>query len=253
MASRSPISPNTPRYQVVAQALMRDIERGKYKVGSMLPTELEICEQFGISRHTAREAIRRLTAIGLISRRAGIGTTVMAQSINSRYTASISDPSELFAFTRSTTLQVLSERWIDIEGPWADILPAAQGQRWMCVSALRLMEGSTEPVSHSYFLIHPAYESVRERMSEPGTTVYRLIEQLHGERVAELKQDIDAIRVPRGIARHLQAKAGSPALRVLRYYIGSHDNLFSVSVSTYPEGRFKLTTRWRLDWTADRA
>ncbi len=247
------MSPKTPRYLVVAQALMRDIERGKYKVGSMLPTELEICEQFGISRHTAREAIRRLTDIGLITRRAGIGTTVKAQAINSRYTASISDPSELFAFTRRTRLKVLSQRWVDIEGPWAEVLPGAQGERWMCVSALRQMEGADEPVSHSYFLIHPAYEAVRERMSEPGVTVYRLIEELHGERGAELKQEIDAISLPRDIARHLHAKGGSPALRVLRYYIGSHDNLFSVSVSTYPEGRFKLATRWRLDWTADSA
>jgi DNA-binding GntR family transcriptional regulator len=238
---------------VVSQALMRDIERGKYKVGTMLPTEHEICERFNISRHTAREAIRRLTDIGLVTRRAGIGTTIQAQSIHSRYIASISDPSELFAFTRRTKLEILSERRILIDGPWAEILPAAQGQRWLCVSALRWMEGANEPVSHTYFLVHPDYESVRARMSEPGVTVYRLIEELHGERVAELKQEIGAIRLPRDIARHLKAKAGSPALRIHRYYFGSHDTPFSVSVSTYPEGRFNLTTRWRLDWTADGA
>ena len=253
MANSSPITPNMPRYLVVAQALMRDIERGTYKVGTMLPTELEICEQFGISRHTAREAIRRLSDVGLITRRAGIGTTVKAQSINSRYTASISDPTEMFAFNRQTRLQVLSEDWVEIKGAWAEILPQALGQRWMRVSALRFMEGSHEPVSHTQILVHPSYEAIRERLTEPGATVYRLIEGLHGERIAELKQEISCISMPKDVGLLMQARARSPALRVLRYYIGSHDHLFSVAVNTYPEGRFKLTTRWRLDWAADKA
>lgn len=248
MATRlSAAAARAPRYQVVAQALIRDIERGKYKVGAMLPTELEICERFDISRHTAREAVRRLSELGLISRRAGVGTTILARSVPSSYVASISDPSELFAFTRQTTLQMLSQDWLDIEGDWAEILPQAQGERWMCVSALRLMERASVPVSHSFFLIHPRYESVRQRMDEPGATVYGLIEELHGEKVAELRQEISAIGMPGDIGRHLRAKAGSPALRVHRYYIDSHDKVFSVSVSTYAEKRFKLSTRWRLD------
>src|SRR5688572_12145983 len=93
-------SKSVPRYITVAQALMQEIESGKLPVGGMLPTEVEICERFGISRHTAREAVRQLTDRGIVTRRAGIGTTIRKNAVNARYTASISDPSELIAFTR---------------------------------------------------------------------------------------------------------------------------------------------------------
>jgi len=48
-----------PRYAVVTQALTEDITSGRYPVGTALPTELALCTQFDISRHTVREALRR--------------------------------------------------------------------------------------------------------------------------------------------------------------------------------------------------
>src|SRR5688572_17361940 len=103
------IGKSVPRYLTVAQALMQEIESGKLPVGGMLPTEAEICERFGISRYTAREAVRQLTERGIVTRRAGIGTTIRNNTVNARYTASISDPSELIAFTKQTRVQVLGE------------------------------------------------------------------------------------------------------------------------------------------------
>src|ERR1035441_3716066 len=60
MRTASPLDATMPRYAAVAKALILEIERGRFPVGEKLPTEQEICERFGISRFTAREAIRRL-------------------------------------------------------------------------------------------------------------------------------------------------------------------------------------------------
>ena len=100
---------------------------------------------------------------------------------------------------------------------------------------------------HSNIVVRPGYEAVRERIREPGVMVFELIEQLYGERIVELRQEISSVRMPANIARSLGVRAGSPALRVLRFYLGSDDTLLSVAINTYPEGRIKLTTRWRRD------
>ncbi|HEY1231660.1 MAG TPA: GntR family transcriptional regulator, partial [Ramlibacter sp.] len=50
------LAASQPRYLQLAQTLLREIEAGKYAVGTQLPTEFELCEQFGVSRATAREA-----------------------------------------------------------------------------------------------------------------------------------------------------------------------------------------------------
>ena len=63
-----------PRYRQVAEKLKSAIEAGEYPVGSLLPTESELCASFNISRYTAREALRRLAEMGLVSRRQGAGT-----------------------------------------------------------------------------------------------------------------------------------------------------------------------------------
>ena len=65
-----------PRYLRISEELLSDIGAGKFPVGSMLPTELELCERFEVSRFTVREALRRLQEMGLLHRRRGSGTVV---------------------------------------------------------------------------------------------------------------------------------------------------------------------------------
>src|SRR5690242_21711670 len=60
-----------PRYLAVANSLIAAISQGRYPVGSTLPTEHELCERFGISRFTAREALRQLLDAGLVVRQIG--------------------------------------------------------------------------------------------------------------------------------------------------------------------------------------
>lgn len=248
--SPSPLHKSAPRYITVAQALMQDIESGRFPVGGMLPTETEICERFAISRYTAREAVRQLMELGLVTRRAGVGTTIHSRTVNPRYTASISDPTELFAFTRKTRVELLGEDRVQIKGEWLKVLPDAAGQHWPRFRSLRYPAGGTEPIAYTETLVHPAYEAIRDRIHKPGQTVYRLIEQLRGEKVQALKQEITCVALSRSVAQLLHARAGSPALRVLRYYLAADETLLSVAINTHPQDRFKLTTRWQLNWNA---
>ena len=42
------------RYAQVARDLTDGIANGRFPVGSLLPTELELCEHYAASRHTVR-------------------------------------------------------------------------------------------------------------------------------------------------------------------------------------------------------
>jgi GntR family transcriptional regulator len=236
----------TPRYQIVADALIADIERGVYAVGDLLPSELEIATRYGLSRHTTREALRCLDGLGLISRRPGIGTLVKARSSQSHYTAAIADLGDLTHHTKQTRLKVLAEEWVTIEGDLIQYLPGAQGQRWLRFRTLRYPAKGGKPISYTEIYVHPVFERIRERINEPDMMVYRLIEEQHGERVRELRQEISAIATPAGIAPLLGTAPGAPALHVVRVYLGKKDALLSVSVNIYPENRFKVTTRWQM-------
>lgn len=65
-----------PMYHQIASELRDQIESGVLEPGSQLPTELDLREKFQASRNTIRDAIKRLTALGLVETRAGQGTFV---------------------------------------------------------------------------------------------------------------------------------------------------------------------------------
>ena len=87
---------STPLYQEIADELLAEIRSGKFAVGAMMPTEMELRERFGVSRHTIREAIRQLDEMGFLTRQAGLGTMIKASEANGTYTQSI-DHSNDFA------------------------------------------------------------------------------------------------------------------------------------------------------------
>lgn len=60
----------------VADELKKQIASGEYKEGDQLPPEPELCQMFGVSRITVREALKKLNMMGLVDIRQGKGTFV---------------------------------------------------------------------------------------------------------------------------------------------------------------------------------
>jgi DNA-binding FadR family transcriptional regulator len=65
-------------YRQVADQLRQLIDSGEYGIGSRLPTERELAQQFGLSRPTVREALIALEVEGRVRIRVGSGIYVRA-------------------------------------------------------------------------------------------------------------------------------------------------------------------------------
>lgn len=62
----------------VTQQLKDKIISGVYKSGDQLPPEGALCEMFGVSRITVREALKKLNMMGMVAIKQGKGTFVKA-------------------------------------------------------------------------------------------------------------------------------------------------------------------------------
>lgn len=248
MPETRPLAAGAPRYRQLADTLIRDIGAGKYRIGALLPPELQLSEQYGVSRHTVREAIRQVAAMGLISRQQGIGTRVTAKSAAPRYTASLSTLSDLFQYTKRTRLKLLAERWITAGADEAAMLRCKPGQRWLKFETCRFPLGEEVPISYTEIYVLPAYEGIRRHLAGRSVWVYGLIEKYYGERIVEVQQEVGALPIAARVAKLLDVRPRSPGLQVLRYYLGSGERLLSMSLNIYPAERFKFSTRWRLGW-----
>lgn len=67
-----------PSYVKIQHYVSEKIQSGDYPVGSKIPSETELAEQFSVSRITANKAIKEMALMGLLERVRGRGTFVCA-------------------------------------------------------------------------------------------------------------------------------------------------------------------------------
>lgn len=65
------------KYQTIADELRFQIRSGKYAAAAALPTEAALCQEYGVSRQTVRQALSLLVSDGLIQRRQGSGSRIL--------------------------------------------------------------------------------------------------------------------------------------------------------------------------------
>lgn len=245
------LSVRQPRYMIVAQALMHDIETGRHGVGSLLPTEAELGQQFNVSRHTVREAIRRLTELGLVSAQAGVGTRVRAQRPVNHYALTAEGLSDLFRYAHEVALRIDSQDEIVADEALAAFLECPPGQKWLRLRGERFVRDEGESIGLVEIHVAASYRAALEGTIRPDAAVYALIERRFGIEVREVRQEISALALDSGQAQRLGVAPGSPGLRVVRKYYSSDGELFEVASNVHPADRFSYASTLRLRPTGE--
>lgn len=237
------------RHALVARQLAEAISSGAYAVGTTLPTELELADQFKVSRATVRTALGNLQQLGLVSRRRKAGTRVEAQVSapeSAGYTHALATVDDLLQYAAQTHRRVE-----EIVGEVADDELAARlqcrpGRRWLRVSSLRVITDKPEapPICWTDVYVNDRdAELVRANIDHYADAIGSLLEQKAGRRIAEVVQTLRAIALPAHLAEPLHAVAHAPALEITRRYLESNSNLLIVSISVHAPEQFAYTMK----------
>ena len=231
----------------VARDLMAGITSGRFPVGSLLPTELDLCAQYGTSRHTMRTAIRQLQDHGLVSRKKKAGTRVEAAAPTSGYRQPLASLEDLIQFGAAHVREVRETTAVTVKADLAEELGCEVGSRWFRISSLRLDDRpGGAPVGWTDVYIDPTYADLGDvARASPDMLISTLIEQRYGRVSAEIRQDVEAIALPATRAAALKAGADTPALRVVRHYLDEAGRIIEISSSIHPAGRFTVSQRMR--------
>ena len=227
-----------PRYAVLGNELQASIERGDYPVGTLLPTELELCERFSVSRHTARAALAQLIRAGLVRRRPGAGTRVIAQNAVMRYEHEIDSVDLLLQYGNTTRLEVLETERGTADASVAQLLETREGKPYLHLRGLRMEEPSRQPIAVTEMLVPVRTGVPAERLLDPTTTARTLARFLDPARLSRVEQVFDAASFTAADAGLLEVKKTAPALRVQRRYRDAKGRLLLVAISLHPPGRF---------------
>lgn len=238
MKKKSAGKKRAPRYRGIADALRDAIGRGRYKVGSCLPTELDLCQAFDASRHTVREALRTLTAEQLIVRRQRAGSTVVAAHAPTVYAQSVTSIEQLLNYPE-TWRKTVASRMVRTDGTLAALLKCGQGEPWFLLSVLRHPKGSATPMCWIDIYLQPRYAGVTRHRNHGNLLICDQIVEMYGETLDRVQMEIEAGLVPARMAKRLKVAAGSPALFVLRRYLNPAGDAFEITLSVHPYQRYR--------------
>lgn len=230
-----------PRYRRLADLLRAEIEAGQHPVGSQLPTESELCEAHEVSRHTVRDALRLLAELGLIQRRQGSGSLVIADEPPKGYVHSMRSLNELFQYASHTSLRYSST---GLRAPGrdyeADIGPGWD-EEWLSAEGIRLDEAGRVPIAHVKIWINPRFAAIEPELSRIQGAIYAQIEQEYGVEAEEVEQIIRIAPAPPEAAAALGLRAKSVVGRVTRRYLYGGGNVLMVSINHHPPERFSYS------------
>jgi GntR family histidine utilization transcriptional repressor len=227
-------------YQVIKRTIADGIVSGVWRTGALLPSEHELCRQFGVSRMTVNRAMRELAAAHLIRRTPGLGSFVAEPAAVSSLVEIHSIAAEITArlHRHRATVQTLERITVPDAGALGFDLAAGEP---LFHSAIIHYEDDL-PIQFEDKLILPAaapgYLEQDFTETTPNEYLSRVAPLSEGEHV------VQAVHAPSAIAVHLALPKDAPCLLVLRR-TWSRDRLVTLSHLYHPGSSFRLTGRFR--------
>jgi GntR family transcriptional regulator len=203
---RSPM----PLYFQLARMLTDEIARGRWKSGDRLASEAEICEAYGVSRATVRQALLRLENEGMIERFKGRGTFVADSRHRSWLLQSPEGffHGELGRFGLNVTSRVLRAEVTTLPGWASQALTLPENSEGVVLERLRSLDGNVALHVTDYLL--PRYALAVLSLQERDGSLYdRLSEEL-GVSVHGGRRIIEASHAPATIAKLLEVGPRTP-------------------------------------------
>ena len=238
----------TPRYLEMAGELREAIMAGRFADRGQFPTETELCRQYGVSRFTVREALRRLQAEGLIARRRGSGTTVQpAAARGGALHQPLSNVGEILQYARGSQVVYEPQNSGKLPQEVAEQIAEKTDGEWRCFRGVRRTSEDAPAIAVTDAYFHERLGDAVDRIDLSAGTLFSQIEQLAGVAIGKVTQDIQAVAAGRDVAGELGIDEGTPALRILRCYLDPKGTLFEISVSHHPGDRFAYSMHIDVD------
>lgn len=193
----------------------------------MLPTEIQLAEQFGVSRMTVRQALNALRDEGVLRSVRGLGTFVVRPRVSREPTlTSFSDDLRARGYAPSSELLRVEES--EVDNGTALELGVRPGATIVSVERLRLADGN--PICLEEVKL-PASRFAGLTEKDLSGSLHRILENEYGAQIRRAEQQVSAINVTGRTATLLGVEDGFACLYVKRTSMDEQGRIISVGHS----------------------
>jgi len=227
----------SPLYQQIKGLLLQGLDRGEWKPGEAIPSELELAARFQVSQGTVRKAIDELAAENLLLRRQGKGTFVATHheaKVRFRFLRLTPDDTS----TAVSGSRILECRRLRAPADVAALLDLRSGDS--VLNLRRVLSFDDSPtILDDIWLPGASFKGLTaDLLAGNRSPLYALFESEYGVSMVRAEEKIKAVAASEAQAELLEVAVGHPLLQVERVSYTYGDRPMELRRGSYLTERF---------------
>jgi GntR family transcriptional regulator len=220
------------------ESLLREMaEYREYREGKLLPNEVQLAKQLGISRNTLRQATNKLVYEGILVRKKGVGTRFADTSVNTRLRNWSSFSQEMKALGIEIKNYEINVGWVLPQREVAQFLGIPEDTKILKMERLRGTVKGPFVYFISYF--HPRVGLTGQE--DFTQSLYDILENQYSTLVKISREQISACGADRILAKKLRMKEGQPVLKRKRMVYDPGNRPVEYNIGYYRGDSFVYT------------
>ena len=220
-----------PVYYQLKNDFIKKIANGVWKTGECISSERELCEIYGVSRMTIRQAIGELVQEGILTRKKGKGTFVCEQKVNQK---------DMMSFTEmiKQSGRVLETKVVEFEiiDTPEDIQDIFILDKLYKITRKRIVDCECIALETVYIPVDYCGNLNREMLEG---SLYKVLEGF-GYIITNSNSSIIAVNVNDEIRNLLECEKNTPILKMINKTFTSTDKLLFLEEAFYKSDKFTL-------------
>jgi GntR family transcriptional regulator len=225
-----------PLYIQAEELLRKIIEFPEYQQGKLLPNEVQMSSELGISRNTLRQAINKLVFEGLLFRKKGVGT-IVTKPIDSKVNNWKSFSQEMKSKGVSIINYDINFKWLVPDTKVSQFFGLSEGTEVLKMERLRGKDSGPFVFFISYF--HPRIGLTgKEDFNRP---LYDILQEDYSISVKLSQEEITASAASQELADKLELNLGDPILKRKRFVFDPGRRPVEFNIGYYRADSFVYT------------
>jgi len=239
----SPFDRAQPRYARLGREIAEEINGGEFPVGSLLPTEAQLCQRYGVSRHTVRAALKELQSVGLVTSRQGVGTRVVAVQPPTVFQATWRSMSEICDGNNTISYVCVGGRACMADAELAKRLGCTSGRTFARVRfvASKMRDREREPIGIVDVFIDSAFMEIADRKFISEAELMAEFETFSGQLISRIDLSFKIERITEEKAQYLDRSEGEVLTSIRKSYSCARIEQAVISNSVWLPGEFDLS------------
>lgn len=228
-----------PLYEQLMDVIKKDINDGIYRIGDQLPTEVELCEKYGVSRITTRRAINELVERGTLQKLHGKGTFVTHEKLKRELIAVTGFTEFLLQSGKDPQIRILSKKIAPASWRQSEALLVDREELLLELKRLHLVNNEPIHLETSYYPLK-RFPDLDKHIGETNST-YRVLKEVYHIQAVRNTKTINIVSGTAEQAKLLNCTQDIALFEVEKVAFDQHGQPIHFSLSLLPSNKVSFT------------